>query len=223
MKQKNYKFWYEVGMFSLVIISLFTLPFDNLLVQILNVAIWFIFLIDYVYYFIKAPKKMQYVREHWIELIALIPFDSIFRAVRVLRVLRILRLSSIGSRYFTPVYLYLKEKSLHKVFVALLILLLIVPIPIFIIEPRINSYSDALWWTIVTITTVGYGDLSPVTNLGRGIAGFLMILGIGVIGVVTSVVTSLFISNDHSDVSKIISDIEKLNEDDKNKLRRYLN
>lgn len=221
MTHKKYKLWYEIGMFSLVILSLFTLPFDNLLVRALNLTIWLIFLIDYMYFFIKASDKMQYVREHWIELIALIPFDSMFRAVRALRLLRLLRLSSIGSRYFTPVYSFLKEKNLHKVFIALLVLLLIIPIPIFILEPRINSYSDAFWWTIVTVTTVGYGDLSPVTIWGRCIAGVLMILGIGIIGVVTSIITSLFISSE-KDISKIIADIEKLSEDDKNKLRRYL-
>ncbi|MBC1912787.1 potassium channel family protein [Listeria booriae] len=219
MVSKNYKLWYEIGMFSLVILSLFTLPFDNLFVQVSNFIIWFIFLSDYVYFFIKAPEKKKYVREHWIELIALIPFDSVFRAFRALR---LLRLTSIGSRYFTPIYSFLKEKNLHKVFIALLILLLIIPIPIFILEPGINTYSDAFWWTIVTVTTVGYGDLSPVTIWGRSIAGVLMLLGIGIIGVVTSITTSLFISSER-DVSKIIADIEKLNEDDKDKLRRYLN
>ncbi|AHI54705.1 potassium channel family protein [Listeria ivanovii] len=219
MSSKNYKLWYEIAMFSLVILSLFTLPFNNLVVQVLNVIIWFIFFVDYMYFFIKAPKKMRYVREHWIELIALIPLDSIFRAVRALR---ILRLSSIGSRYFTPVFLFLKEKNLHKIFIALLILLLIIPIPIFIIEPDINSYADAFWWTIVTVTTVGYGDLSPITNWGRGIAGVLMLLGIGIIGVVTSITTSFFISSE-KDIAQIIADVEKLTEEDKDKLRRYLN
>ncbi|EBF5123299.1 potassium channel family protein, partial [Listeria monocytogenes] len=166
--------------------------------------------------------KLRYIREHLIELIALIPLDSMFRLVRAFRLLRILRLGSIGSRYFTPIYSFLKEKNMHKVFIALLVLLLIIPIPIFIIEPKINSYADAFWWTIVTVTTVGYGDLSPVTIYGRIIAGILMLLGISIIGVVTSIISSLFISNE-KDISKIIADVEKLSNEDKNKLRRYLN
>ncbi|EEA6131459.1 two pore domain potassium channel family protein, partial [Listeria monocytogenes] len=168
------------------------------------------------------PKKLRYIREHLIELIALIPFDSMFRVFRGLRLLRLIRLSSVGSRYFTPIYSFLKEKNLHKVFIALLILLLIVPIPIFMLEPKINSYPDAFWWTIVTVTTVGYGDLSPVTLYGRCIAGILMIIGISIIGVVTSVISTLFISSE-KDISKIIADVEKLSDEDKNKLRRYLN
>ncbi|KXS79664.1 ion transporter [Listeria monocytogenes] len=209
-------------MFSLVILSLFTLPFDNEFVRILNLIIYFIFLTDYIVFFIKAPKKLRYIREHLIELIALIPFDSMFRVFRGLRLLRLIRLSSVGSRYFTPIYSFLKEKNLHKVFIALLILLLIVPIPIFMLEPKINSYPDAFWWTIVTVTTVGYGDLSPVTLYGRCIAGILMIIGISIIGVVTSVISTLFISSE-KDISKIIADVEKLSDEDKNKLRRYLN
>ncbi|EAD0080247.1 potassium channel family protein [Listeria monocytogenes] len=222
MTYKNYKLWYEFGMFSLVILSLFTLPFDNEFVRILNLIIYFIFLTDYIVFFIKAPKKLRYIREHLIELIALIPFDSMFRVFRGLRLLRLIRLSSVGSRYFTPIYSFLKEKNLHKVFIALLILLLIVPIPIFMLEPKINSYPDAFWWTIVTVTTVGYGDLSPVTLYGRCIAGILMIIGISIIGVVTSVISTLFISSE-KDISKIIADVEKLSDEDKNKLRRYLN
>ncbi len=57
----------------------------------------------------------------------------------------------------------------------------------------IHNYGDALWWAIVTVTTVGYGDKYPVTAGGRGVAVVLMLVGIGLIGVLTATVASYFV------------------------------
>lgn len=58
---------------------------------------------------------------------------------------------------------------------------------------NIQSYGDALWWAVVTVTTVGYGDRYPVTPAGRGIAVVLMLVGIGLVGVITASVASFFV------------------------------
>ncbi len=60
------------------------------------------------------------------------------------------------------------------------------------IEPEFTTYGDAFWWAIVTMTTVGYGDLAPVTPFGRVVASLLMLTGIGLIGVITGAYASLF-------------------------------
>src|SRR5208282_3565148 len=66
---------------------------------------------------------------------------------------------------------------------------------------NIHNYSDALWWAIVTVTTVGYGDRFPVTEGGRAVAVILMLVGIGLIGVLTDTVASVFIK-EHTDSTK---------------------
>ena len=66
---------------------------------------------------------------------------------------------------------------------------------------NIHSYPDALWWAIVTVTTVGYGDRYPVTEGGRMVAVILMLLGIGLIGVLTATVASVFVK-EHTDANK---------------------
>lgn len=60
------------------------------------------------------------------------------------------------------------------------------------IEPEINNYPDALWWAIVTATTVGYGDIVPVTPIGRILASIMMLFGIAFIGMITSTITNFF-------------------------------
>jgi voltage-gated potassium channel len=66
---------------------------------------------------------------------------------------------------------------------------------------NIHSYGDALWWAVVTVTTVGYGDRFPVTDLGRAVAVVLMLVGIGLIGVLTATVASFFVQ-EHTDANK---------------------
>ncbi len=66
---------------------------------------------------------------------------------------------------------------------------------------NIHDYAEALWWAIVTVTTVGYGDRYPVTEGGRAVATVLMLTGIGLIGVLTATVASVFVK-EHTDANK---------------------
>jgi voltage-gated potassium channel len=66
---------------------------------------------------------------------------------------------------------------------------------------NIHSYHDALWWAVVTVTTVGYGDRFPVSEGGRAVAVVLMLVGIGLIGVLTATVASFFVQ-EHTDANK---------------------
>lgn len=219
------KKYYELFMFSLVLISLVTISFENPFVNFLDWIIWGIFVIDYFYFFIRAESKWGYFKTHLIELIAIVPFGSGFRLARGLRLVRLLRFTAIGHRYIGPVYNFLRERGLHKIFVSLLVVILVTPIPISLIEPHMHDYFDALWWVIVTATTVGYGDISPVTPIGRVIAVVLMIFGIGLIGIVTSSITSILIGEDNKkdQLARIINEINDLSDQDKEILKQYVN
>jgi voltage-gated potassium channel len=95
----------------------------------------------------------------------------------------------------------------------------------YISEPHVETYSDGLWWALVTITTVGYGDITPVSTLGRIIAGALMVMGIGFIATITAAVSSYFISS-FNDNEVTINDLgEKLDKIEKelNILKKEIN
>lgn len=208
-------------MFLMVLVSLFFAFSENEKLIRLDWGIWFIFVLDYAVRFIRSENKWTYVKKHPFELIAIIPFDSIFRAARLVRLFRIIRLLGIGSRYLAPVYQLLKTNGLDKLLIVVMVLLFIIPIPIVILEPSINTFADALWWAVVTTTTVGYGDISPETPIGRILAVVLMLVGIGIIGTLTSAITSFFSreeKNSHDkqfiEIIKSIEEIDYLSKED---------
>ena len=79
-------------------------------------------------------------------------------------------------------------------------------------EPQIKTFGDGVWWALVTITTVGYGDITPFTTLGRLIAGSLMFVGLGLIATVTAIVSAKFIANyvDHHTNDDVLEKLEEL-------------
>ena len=82
-------------------------------------------------------------------------------------------------------------------------------------EPQIKTFGDGVWWALVTITTVGYGDITPLTTLGRLVAGTLMFVGLGLIATVTAIVSAKFIANyvDHHTNDDVLEKLEELEEE----------
>lgn len=220
---------YEVFMFVLVIISLFFAFSENEQLLFYDKLIWVVFVIDYTTRLIRSEKKWTYIKTHPFELIAIIPFDSIFRAARFVRIFRVIRLLGIGSRFFKPVYNVLQTNGLDKLLIITMIMLFVIPIPVILVEPEINTFPDALWWAIVTTTTVGYGDISPTTGLGRFLAVILMLVGIGIIGTFTSAITSYFsreneLSHDQQvlQIIQTIEDVDDITKEDAELIQLYL-
>jgi voltage-gated potassium channel len=152
--------------------------------------IWAIFVVDFVVNLILAPRRVRWFFTHFHEfLIVALP------ALRPLRLLRLVTLLSIlqrgaGRALRGRVVIYAVGASIILVFVAALAELDVergAP------GSHIHNFGDALWWAVVTITSVGYGDIAPVTFVGRLIAIGVMIAGIALLGTVTATLASFFI------------------------------
>jgi voltage-gated potassium channel len=87
---------------------------------------------------------------------------------------------------------FIIAENLHRIFLIILSLLLFGAIGLAVFEPQVNWF-NALWWSIVTLTTVGYGDIAPTTTGGRIIGAILMLVGIGVLGMFTATIASVFV------------------------------
>jgi voltage-gated potassium channel len=171
---------------------------------------WFftiIFTIEYILRLICIHKPFRYVFSALgiIDLLAIIPSYLsviivgsqsllVLRALRLLRIFRIFRLVHFLSEMnFLSVAI---KNSLRKISIFILFVLTMVVIlgsVIYLVESKESGFTSipiSVYWAIVTITTVGYGDIAPVTPLGQMIASFVMLLGYGIIAVPTGIVTT---------------------------------
>lgn len=165
-----------------------------------------IFTVEYIVRIYVSPNPRKYIFSFWgiIDLVSTLPtylglfihgpqFFRILRIVRLLRVFRVLRLTS----FMVEVQSLGKaiKKSSAKIIVFFGIVLIIVVVMgtiMYVIEPPeagFTSIPRSIYWAIVTLTTVGYGDIAPVTALGQFLSAVLMILGYAVIAVPTGIVS----------------------------------
>ena len=187
--------------------------------------IGFIFLIDFLILLRAAPNKTDYFLKQggWLDILGIVSAIPGHPWTVVFRLARLNRLSNIRKRFLGK-----EEKGLDAqthwgdantvLLTTILIAIILVTLgSMFILRAEryathaeITTGKTALWWAIVTITTVGYGDFVPVTDAGRVLAICLMIFGIGVFAVLTSFIASRFLAS-QNDSSDLISQIMEEN------------
>ena len=171
---------------------------------LVDTAVWLIFVADYFSRFFLAGDKKHYVKTHIIELIAILPFDALFkglrslrlfrmlRSTRALRILRLIRLAAYFGRAHRYASRFLRQHNFQYVLFFTVLTVLIGAAAVRYFEQM--GFYDALWWAFVTATTVGYGDISPSTAGGRIVAIMLMLVGIGFISTLTGTIASFFVA-----------------------------
>lgn len=172
------------------------------LFNFLDFGICLVFLVDFIYRFYKAPTKLEFLKWGWIDLLSSIPNLDIFRYGRIFRLIRIIRLFRAFPDLKAFINGLFKNKSYGTIVsVSLLTLIIVLSSSIFFLqaenssESNIKSAEDGIWWAFVTVTTVGYGDLYPVTSVGRLIAVAVMTCGVGLFGTFTASVASWFVES----------------------------
>lgn len=134
--------------------------------------------------YLRSPARLA-------DLVSSIPIGHLFqsaRATRFARALRLLRLAGHARR------LRGREQDILRVTGLITATALSGAVALRMLEPStVPTFEDALWWSIVTMSTVGYGDISPATSIGRGVAMTMIILGIAIFGYAISVLTSVIV------------------------------
>jgi voltage-gated potassium channel len=165
----------------------------------IDYLVWAAFAIEYGVKLYLTPLRRHYVAHHLVELAVIaLPVLRPLRALRLLRVVNIFRAGLILTNALRRVRGVLTHHGLHYVLFVVLGVVVVCAALEFEFEEgthgsNIQNFGDALWWAVVTVTTVGYGDKFPVSAGGRGVAVVLMVVGIGMIGVLTATVASYFI------------------------------
>jgi voltage-gated potassium channel len=176
---------------------------------IIDYFIWALFAVDLGIKLFISPYRWNYLKRHWLEvLVVIVPF---------FRPLRILRIFIFGSRAWVGMRRLVNVDFLIVYGLGLVIIAATVVASVEGGEgASIHSFADALWWAVVTITTVGYGDMVPLTLAGRAIAFVLMIGGIAFFSGVTANLASFLIKGKDTDkkaIEQLVKEIEGLRKD----------
>ena len=200
-----------VILYSIIIVMLESIPSINLAYHdFLNISEWVVtvlFTVEYILRIVCIRKPFRYIFSFFgiIDFLSTIPkylsyfvvgsqYITAFRALRLLRVFRILKLVRfIGeSNALMRALRASRTKIFVFVFFVMIISILLGTIMYLVEGPEhgFSSIPQSVYWTIVTLTTVGYGDISPKTGLGQVIATLIMIIGYGIIAVPTGIVSA---------------------------------
>ena len=178
--------------------------------------------------FLRIRIKYLFSFPALVDLIAILPsilafiFPSVdLRFIRVLRILRFLKF----SRYSTSINNLLKviwdqRKSFAAAFFILFIMLILASSGIYLVEKeaqpeKFGSIPQAMWWSIVTLTTVGYGDAYPITTLGKIFGSVIIILGIGTVALPSGILASAFTEHTRRSQNQYKQELENALKDNK--------
>ena len=169
--------------------------------EVVDYCVWAVFAVEYLVKLYLSPSRRWFFTHHLVDLaVVALPVLRPLRAARLVRTVRFLRAGVVLANALGRGRAIVTHRGLHFVLLVVLGIILAGAALALGFELRahgsnINDYGDALWWAIVTTTTVGYGDRYPVSAGGRGVAVALMIVGIGLIGILTATVASYFVED----------------------------
>lgn len=201
--------------------TIWALPREvSTLIQWADTFVCVVLWVDFLARLRRAESKRAFLKWGWIDLVASIPNVDLLRWGRLVRVLRVIRLLR-GLRSLHRVLTLLFQKKLQSgaVSLGLMAFLLVGFASISILvcewpaEANIKTAEDALWWSIATVTTVGYGDKYPVTSEGRLLGMFLMLAGIGMFAGLSGLVASFFLGQrpqNTSETAEILGRLQAL-------------
>ena len=198
----------------LIILSIVTFSIETIpdlkpqtrdILQSIELVSVIVFTIEYVLRIYVADKKLKFIFSFFgiIDLLAILPFYLSFgidlRSLRALRFVRLFRLFKLvrynkALKHFAKAIRIAKEEIMLFLFITL-ILIYLSAVGIYYFEhdaqpEHFSSIFDSLWWAIITLTTVGYGDVYPITIGGRVFTFFILMIGLGIVAIPTGILSS---------------------------------
>lgn len=203
-------------------------------VHIIDNLIYFLFVADYFIRMITSKEKKRFFLHNIIDLIAILPL-GFFPSIRYGSILKLIRVFTYLLRLVFNVKEFVFTNNFIYALGITIIIIIAGSIGIYFFEfnnnDGINTYGDAVWLSIVTVSTVGYGDVFVVTKYGRIVACTLMITGVGFLSMLTSTMSTFFlkrhaedkINNYSKDTEVLVLDISNLSEENKKNIMSYYN
>jgi voltage-gated potassium channel len=204
-------FMLGMSVFALILVALAaSMPRNTEVRQLIGMAdnaMCAVFFVDFVYNLSIADNRWRYLRTWgWLDLLASIPAVGVLRTARLARVVRLLRILRVAKATRLLATTLTTHRRQGGFFAAALIAVVVTfsgSISVLQVEQdapgaNILNAEDALWWSVVTVATVGYGDRFPVTTEGRLVATVLMAVGVGLFGTLSGIAASWFAAGGES-------------------------
>ncbi len=199
-------------LFLLILMSFINMPPQTVgMIVDFDLFVCIVLFLEFMYKIRNEESKLRYIRKNWIDIVAMIPVDFLIfisadylgfiRFVRLIRLARVFILLKKGQKNILE---FLRKTTLVHGAVIFLFIFVAGTITFFLLEhgsSDVNSYDDALWYVIVSITTVGYGDISPDTVGGRIVGAIIMIAGVFFMSLLTASLSSIMIEKESKEES----------------------
>jgi voltage-gated potassium channel len=181
-----------------------------------NWVIWLGFLIELVGVLIVADRKRAALRAYWLEalvVVGTVPFyPRLLQSGRLFRLTRLLRFARLGLLGGLAIRLERQiagRQGFRYLALATGFLVVIAGATISVVDSAdVPNVGTGMWWAIVTVTTVGYGDVVPHNTAGRIVGGILMLIGIGFISLLTATIASSFVASDEEEDTRLDEVVE---------------
>ena len=213
----------------ILLTSLYFINLDNTYVYyvivIFDTLLCVVLFVQFVLKMRSKEDKRQYIKDDWkgiiIDIIAMMPYELLtLGAFGFIRLLRLVRIFGLFGKENRNIYDFIQKTKLNYIIFSFVIIVIAASIAILVLESsptdKINTPMDALWYVMATITTVGYGDITPESFGGKVFGIFLMIVGVGFFSLLTATLSSWFLRGIESEEeelkNKIVSMESSMNE-----------
>lgn len=162
---------------------------------IFDVLLCAFLLVDMSYKLVKSDEKWEFLKHNLIFMIASVPFELVlpafFMPFRFLLAFKLFKLSGVLEKYFESIHRFVESTKFDRILTWIVFTVILFTFAIYFLDPSIGLF-DSLWYVVVTLTTVGYGDITPNEFSAKVVSIILLLLGICVFSILTGAISSYF-------------------------------
>lgn len=182
-----------MGILVIVWLALGAQPRSDFLTLVMD-SITVIFALEFLVRFLATYQHWEYFKSHWIDAVTLLPALRGFRLLRLLRLLRLVRATKGLANQISVLEYIAGDLTIRTLFLIWFTVTLLASLLFYFAEagdnPAVGGPTDAIWWALVTATTVGYGDIYPMTPAGRAAGVVMMLVGIATFSALAGLIGS---------------------------------